>query len=71
MRFPSGRKVGLGNTHGPRQDSAARRAFEAMIRQTAEASDLAAARRWYETWQWMLWDIHGYPKFMFLDSRCF
>jgi len=34
------------------QDSAARRAFEAMIRQTAEATDLAAARRWYETWLW-------------------
>eukprot|EP00434_Breviolum_minutum_P034244 symbB.v1.2.030299.t2/scaffold3332.1/size58911/4 len=31
-----------------RADSAARRAFEAMIRQTAEAKELDAARRWYD-----------------------
>eukprot|EP00434_Breviolum_minutum_P034245 symbB.v1.2.030299.t3/scaffold3332.1/size58911/4 len=33
---------------GALSDSAARRAFEAMIRQTAEAKELDAARRWYD-----------------------
>ncbi|CAK9024991.1 unnamed protein product [Durusdinium trenchii] len=33
------------------KDSAARRAYEAVIRQKAEAKDLVAARTWYEPWQ--------------------